>query len=132
MPVDQSLAGRVRDAITDLAVQRGLPLREKNMFGGLAFMLNDKMACGVIDTDLMVRVGPAGYTDALAHDHVRPMDFTGRAMRGYVFVTATGCAAPAAVEYWVECAVVNIESLSAPPSESRPPRQPRAANNRRG
>jgi TfoX/Sxy family transcriptional regulator of competence genes len=59
MPVDQSLAGRVRDAITDLAMQRGLPLREKNMFGGLAFMLNDKMACGVIDTDLMVRVGPA-------------------------------------------------------------------------
>lgn len=51
------------------------------MFGVLAFMLNDKMACGVIDTDLMVRVGPAAYADALAHDHVRPMDFTGRATR---------------------------------------------------
>ena len=126
------MAGRVRDAITDLAMQRGLPLRETNMFGGLAFMLNDKMACGVIDTDLMVRVGPAAYTDALAHDQVRPMDFTGRPMRGYVFVNATGCAAPAAVEYWVERAAVNIESLSAPPSESRTPRKPRAANHRRG
>jgi hypothetical protein len=59
MAPDQALIARVRDAITEQALQRRLTPREKHMFGGLAFMLNDKMACGVIDTDLMVRVGPA-------------------------------------------------------------------------
>ena len=111
MALDQALIARVRDAITEQAFQRQLTLREKHMFGGLAFMLNDKMACGVINGDLMVRVGPAAYEGALAHQHTRPMDFTGRPMRGYVFIAARGCHSPTSVAYWVHRAATNIESL---------------------
>ena len=111
MAIDQDLVARVRDAITEQALQRGLVLHEKHMFGGLAFLLNDKMACGVINDDLMVRVGPAAYDEALTHEHARPMDFTGRPMRGYVFVGARGCETQTSVAYWVDSAATNIQSL---------------------
>ena len=111
MAVDEDLVARVRDVITEQALHHGLVLREKYMFGGLAFMLNDKMACGVINDDLMVRVGPAAHEEALAHQHARPMDFTGRPMRGYVFIAARGCHSPTSVAYWVHRAATNIESL---------------------
>lgn len=111
MAPDPELAARVREAITDQALERGLLLREERMFGGLAFMLDDKMACGVIDHDLMVRVGPAAYDDALAHEHARPMDFTGKPMRGYVFIGPAGCDTQASVTYWIDRAATNIESL---------------------
>lgn len=117
MAVDQALAERVRSAISEQALQRGLVLRERYMFGGLAFMLKNKMTCGVLRGELMVRVGPAGYGEALGHDHTRPMDFTGRPMRGYIFVGPDGCDSPSAVEYWVERAACNIEALiSAAPT----------------
>ncbi|PZS35610.1 MAG: RNA methyltransferase [Pseudonocardiales bacterium] len=82
MPPDQAVIARVRDAITEQAPKRRLPLREKHMFGGVAFTLNDKMAREVIDQDLVVGVGPAAHAEALAHQHTRPMDFTGKPMRG--------------------------------------------------
>jgi len=118
MTVDQGLVARVRDAISAEAIERGLVPREKHMFGGLAFMLNDKMACGVIDDDLTVRVGPAAYDEALAHEHARPMDFTGRPMRGYVFIAAGGCRTPTSVAYWVERAATNIQALTHEEAES--------------
>jgi len=111
MAPDQGLVARVRAAITDQALEHRLALREKHMFGGFAFMLDDKMACGVINDDLMVRVGPAAHDDALAHEHARPMDFTGKPMRGYVFVGARGCDTQASVAYWVDRAAANVESL---------------------
>lgn len=113
MPPELALAERVRDAITEQALRRGLTLREKHMFGGLAFMLEDKMACGVVDGHLMVRVGPAAHAEALTHRHARPMDFTGRPMRGYVFIDRDGCATPAAVAYWVDRAAANVQTLIA-------------------
>jgi TfoX/Sxy family transcriptional regulator of competence genes len=121
MAVDQGLAMRVREAITEQALQRGLALREKRMFGGLAFMLNDEMACGVISDDMMVRVGPAAYDDALAHEHARPMDFTGKPMRGYIFIAARGCHTQTSVTYWVDRAATNMHSLirAAPKSTAR-------------
>jgi hypothetical protein len=83
-------------------------------------MLDDRMACGVIGEDLMVRVGPAVHAAALAHAHARPMDFTGKPMRGYVFIGAAGCQTPATVAYWVEQAVTNVRSLLDPePNSSR-------------
>jgi len=77
-------------------------------------MLNNKMACGVINDQLMVRVGPAAYDDALSHEHAAPMDFTGRPMRGYVFIARRGCHTQTSVTYWVERAATNIYSLIRP------------------
>jgi len=61
-------------------------LTEKQMFGGLAFMLNGNMACGVVGEELMVRVGPENYDDALSERYTRPMDYTGRPLKGMVYV----------------------------------------------
>ncbi len=113
MAVNPALAERVRSAATDEALRRGLDIREKHMFGGLAFMLNNKMACGVIADELMVRVGPDAYQAALSQPHARPMDFTGRPMRGYVFVAADGCATQAAVDRWVARSATHIEELTS-------------------
>jgi hypothetical protein len=71
------------------------------MFGGIAFLLRGKMFCGIAKDDLMVRVGPERYEASLATKHVRPMDFTGRPMKGYVFVAPAGTARQAAVDKWV-------------------------------
>ena len=54
------------------------------MFGGLTFLLNGKMFCGIVKRDLMVRVGPDHYEESLRLQHVRPMDFTGKPLKGYV------------------------------------------------
>jgi hypothetical protein len=86
MAYDETLAKRIRKTLG-----RKQRVTEKKMFGGLAFMLGGKMFCGIIGDDLMVRVGPDGHDDALTQPHVRPMDFTGRPMRGYVYVAPPAC-----------------------------------------
>jgi TfoX/Sxy family transcriptional regulator of competence genes len=111
MSTDAGLAERVRAAASEAAFILGFDVREKHMFGGLAFMLNNKMACGVVGDELMVRVGPAAYEKALALPHTRPMDFTGRPMRGYVFVAPTGCKTQSAVDRWVKEAATHIQEL---------------------
>ena len=111
MAVNEALAERVRAAAMDQTGRRHLELREKHMFGGLAFMFSDKMACGVVGDDLMVRVGTDAYDVSLRLPHARPMDFTGRPMRGYVFIDADGCGTQAAVARWVTRAAIHIEEL---------------------
>ena len=111
MGVNPELAERVRTAATDEAVRRGFEIREKHMFGGLAFMLNNKMACGVIDDELMVRVGPDAYEAALTKPHARPMDFTGRPMVGCVFVEPSGIRSDAALRQWLTRARRFVEAL---------------------
>ncbi len=120
MAFDEKLADRVRRAIGPRA-----DVTEKKMFGGLAFLLDGKMFCGVGDDELMVRVGPERYAEALARRNVRPMDFTGRPLTGYVFVTPAGCRTVQAVAPWVEQALAFVATV---PARSRPrrrrPRQP--------
>jgi TfoX/Sxy family transcriptional regulator of competence genes len=84
LPYDQDLADRVR------AVLPPEPVTERRMFGGLAFMLRGHMFCGVVKDTLMVRLGPERAEEALDAPHVRPMDFTGRPMKGMVFVEPGG------------------------------------------
>ena len=60
------------------------------MFGGLAFMLSGHMFCGVVGDTLMLRLGPEDASRALGQPHVRPMDFTGRPMKGMIFVDSAG------------------------------------------
>ena len=106
MAYDEQLAGRVR------AIFVGHPsVVEKKMFGGLAFMVQGHMACGVTGERLMARVGPDAHDACLAEAHVREMDFTGRPMRGFVFVDPGGVAADADLVKWVERTVTFVKTL---------------------
>lgn len=92
------------------------------MFGGLAFMVNGHMCCGIVGDALMLRVGPDAYDDSVSQPHARPMDFTGRPMRGMVYVDPAGFRTSAGLERWLARALRFVESLPAKPSkESRPP-----------
>lgn len=106
MAYDEGLAQRVREM---LEPQRGTS--ERKMFGGLAFMLDGNMCCGIVGDDLMVRVGPDRYDAALAEPHAREMDFTGRAMRGMVYVDAGGIEDDDTLEAWVKQGVDHARSL---------------------
>ena len=96
MAYDEKLAERVRRALSG---REGLS--ERKMFGGIAYMLDGNMFCGIVKDQLMVRVGPERYDDALARPHAAPMDFTGRAMRGMVYVEPEGCRSDEALQWWV-------------------------------
>jgi len=105
---DERLAGRVR------AVLEGRrDVSERRMFGGLAFLVRGNMCCGVVRSELMVRVGPDAYSDALSRPHTRPMDFTGRPLRGFVFVSSQGLGSARALRSWVERGVGFAGSLPA-------------------
>jgi TfoX/Sxy family transcriptional regulator of competence genes len=96
MAYDEALAARIRTAL------RSEPgVMEKKMFGGIAFMVRGNMACGVAGDEIMVRVGPDNYEDALSRPHARPMDFTGRPMRGWLFVGPVADLDDDAFEGWV-------------------------------
>ncbi len=96
MAYDEGLAQRIREALADAD-----GLSERRMFGGIAFMLHGNMAVGISGDELMVRVGPEAYEDALAEPHARVFDMTGRVMRGWVVVAAEGIADDAALGEWV-------------------------------
>ena len=85
MAYDEDLADRVRELLP-----RGQAVTERQMFGGLAFMLGGHMFCGIVKDALMVRLGPEAAGRALDQPHVRPMDFTGRPMKGMVFIYPAG------------------------------------------
>ena len=93
---DHELADRIRKS---LAGRRGVT--EKEMFGGIAFLRGGRMFCGIANDALMARIGPDRYEGALSKPHVRPMDFTGRAMKGYVFIDRPGLRTEKALESWV-------------------------------
>jgi TfoX/Sxy family transcriptional regulator of competence genes len=97
MAFDEALADRVRDLLAPRA-----DLSERKMFGGIAFMVGGNMAVGVIGDDLMVRLEPADAERALAEPHARPMDFTGKPMKGMVFVDSAGTASEDDLAGWVD------------------------------
>ncbi len=106
MAYDQKLADRVRRALG-----RRKALTERKMFGGLAFILRGNMCCGVVEGDLVVRVGLERYEAALAEPHARPMDFTGRPLRGFVYVAPGGYRTGKALARWLRQATDFAESL---------------------
>lgn len=96
MAYDEGVAQRIREVFA------GHPaVAEKKMFGGIAFMLRGHMCCGVVGDDMMARVGPEQYGLALAHPHAREMDFTGKPMKGYVFVASPGFESDADLHAWI-------------------------------
>ena len=80
MAYDEGLAQRVREVLAERS-----DLSERKMFGGLCFLVNGNMCCGVVRDELMVRVGPDAYDESLSLPHARKMDITGRPMKGFVY-----------------------------------------------
>ena len=97
MAYNEQLAARIRNYLTALR----LPMEEKRMMGGLCFMVRDKMCVGVTDDRLMVRIDPETMPDALARRGCTPMDFTGRPLRSFVFVSPEGWTAKKDFDGWL-------------------------------
>ena len=108
MAYDEKLAARVREALS-----KKRSVTEKKMFGGLAFMLRGHMACGVVGDDLMARVGPDAYDDALTEPHVRPMDFTGKPLKGMIYVGPAATKNARSLAKWVSRSADFTASLPA-------------------
>ena len=115
MAYDEDLARRLRAEFARLPGSS-----ERKMFGGLCLMVDGKMCCGIVGDDLMVRVGAEAMAGALAEPHVRPMDFTGRPLKGFVYVSPAGYAGPA-LGRWVRRAVAYAATV--PAARKRTPRR---------
>lgn len=96
MAFDPGLSQRVREVLGERP-----GLTERKMFGGLAFLLDGKMFVGIVGGALMARVGPERHQDALAQPNVREMDFTGRPMKGYVYIDPPGLAEDRDLAAWI-------------------------------
>src|SRR5215469_16380875 len=103
---DVHLADRIRSIL-----QSSGEFSEKKMFGGLAFMVNGHMCCGVLKTDLVLRLTAEEAGAALREPHTRPMDFTGKPMKSMIYVSAIGTDSDQALAAWVEFAVKLARSV---------------------
>ena len=106
MAYSEELADRVRGV---MAGRSGV--REQKMFGGVAFMLNGNMACGIIKDELIVRVGKENFDDALSLPHARVFDMTGRPMRSFVYVAHEGIATDDGLAEWAGRGIAYAETL---------------------
>ena len=114
MAYDEQLANRIWHA---WGARRDVT--ERKMFGGLAFLCCGRMCCGIVGSDLMVRI-PADEFDAVMRErHVRPMDFTGRPLRGFVYVSPPGFRTAAALRAWLSRAERVAEEEAPGPTKRR-------------
>ncbi len=107
MAIDEGLTERIREALGRTRID------ERRMFGGIAFMHRGYMFIGISKDRLMVRVGPTAYEAALKKKHVRVMDFTGKPLKGYVYVDAPGFERDEDLAAWVEAGLTFVKSLPA-------------------
>lgn len=96
MAYNEKLVDRIREALVDVP-----KTIEKNMFGGVCFMVNNKMCVGVVKDEMMCRINPDVQDEALEHTGCRIMDFTGRPMKGYIFVCEDGMKSKKDFTYWI-------------------------------
>lgn len=112
MAYNEKLAERISKL---LKPQKGVV--EKKMFGGIAYMFKDKMMCGIVKDDLMVRCMPDDYETLLKKPHAREMDFTGRPMKGFLYVGSDGIKTDKQLSNWL---YVGIEfALKSPPKKPK-------------
>ncbi len=112
MAADPGLVQRIQEI---LASRSGVS--ERKMFGGIAFMLHGNMLIGVNGTSLMARVGPSYYEQALATENVREMDFTGRPMKGFVYVDENGLEEDHQLEHWIQACANFVSTLPPKPAK---------------
>lgn len=106
MSFDNKLADRIRKTLEGIH-----GVSERKMFGGLCFLLGGHMCCGIVGRQLVARVAPDGYDRVLGRPYVQPMDFTGKPLRGFVYVMPDGLKAPRALNNWVGEGVRYARSL---------------------
>jgi len=106
MTYDEGLAQRLREEIGELP-----GCVEKKMFGGVGFLLNGNMVCGVINADLIIRVGPDQYENALQERHSKQFDITGRPMTGWIIVVPDGYAEDKDLKYWLDRGIEFAKTL---------------------
>ena len=106
MAYDEALASRVRETLGD-----NPEISERQMFGGIAFMLSGNMAVGVNKDDLMVRIDPDDHDEALAQPGVRVFDMTGRPMKGWILVAPEATEDDTDLQRWVEAGLDFAGSL---------------------
>jgi TfoX/Sxy family transcriptional regulator of competence genes len=107
MAYNLKLAERIRTQLKDV------PVVEKNMFGGIGFLLNGNMACGVNKDNLIVRVDPEKHEALLKKPHAKPFDMTGRPMKGWLVVEAEGVKSEKQLSAWVKEGVEYALTLPA-------------------
>src|SRR5690242_10361685 len=108
MAYNEKLADMTRELIS----LQHKKIVEKAMFGGLCFMVNDKMCVGVEKERLMVRLDPARYDEVMEKEGCKPMDFTGKVMKGFVFVDASALTTKKKLGYWIDLALRSEEHTS--------------------
>ena len=96
MPFDEKLAARIRHELR----RRG-DITERRMFGGLSFLRTGRMCCGIVGEELVVRVLDTEMPSVLRQAHVRPMDFTGKPLRGFVYVAPDAIATDEGLREWI-------------------------------
>ncbi|MEX0844908.1 MAG: TfoX/Sxy family protein [Balneolaceae bacterium] len=111
MAYDKGLAERIRQVLRGRS-----DVEEKIMFGGICFMVSGHMCCGIVQDNLMARVGAEKYEQSLTKDHAREMDFTGRPMKGMIYVAPEGVSSDKDLENWISVCVDFTTSL--PPKDS--------------
>lgn len=110
MAYDENLETR----LTQLLTKRSIPFEAKKMMGGLAIMINGKMCIGIIKDQLMARVGPDAYQQALQKPGCHPMDFTKRPMKGYVYVSQDVLQSEKDLAQWLDlCLAFNPEAKAS-------------------
>jgi len=107
MAYDENLADRIRNSLHEKKV----PFHEKKMMGGLTFMVHDKMCVGIVKNDLMARIGKDNYESAIKKQGSRQMDFTGKPMKGYVFLEPEAIDMDVELEYWIDLSLEFNETL---------------------
>ena len=107
MAFDEGVAERLREPF-----EGRFDIVEKKMFGGIAFMHSGNMCCGIVGDELMLRVGPDAYAGALEQKHARAMDFTGKPMRGMVYVAEAGIENDGKLAKWVARGVAFAGALA--------------------
>jgi TfoX/Sxy family transcriptional regulator of competence genes len=109
MAYNKKLAARIREGLKEVR-----KVKEKEMMGGLTFMVNDKMCIGIIKDEMMCRIDPALQEAALERTGCRIMDFTGRPMKGYVMVDDNGMKSKKDFDFWIEmCLDFNKKAKSS-------------------
>ncbi len=100
MPYNEKLANRIREQLMELPV-----IFEKEMMGGLVFMVNEKMCIGIIKDEMMCRIDPELHNSLVEKDGCRTMDFTKRPMKGYVMIDETGMRSQPEFDFWINLAL---------------------------
>ena len=126
MAYDEYTSERIGNILRD----KGIEFSERNMMGGRIFFVDDKMLCGIHfdkkygDQLLMARIGEAAYETVIDKPECLPMSFTGRPMRGYIFVTPEGIDMDDDLASWLQlCLDFNPLAKASPRKKKKPPKK---------